>query len=217
MKKMISMAAILAVITLLVATSFPDKPVEALSKYGSRGQEVREIQTRLKRWGYYTGNIDGIYGYLTYQAVRQFQSTNGLQVDGIAGARTLAAIGIATGTTAGDRELDLLARLVHSEARGEPYTGKVAVAATVLNRTRDSRFPKTVAGVIYQPRQYTPVSNGQINLAPDDSSIRAARDAMNGWDPTGGCVFYWNPATATSRWVWSRPVKLRIGKHVFAM
>jgi N-acetylmuramoyl-L-alanine amidase len=149
--------------------------------------------------------------------VRRFQSTNGLRVDGVAGPQTLAAIGIATGTTAGDRELDLLARLVHSEARGEPYTGKVAVAATVLNRTRDSRFPKTIAGVIYQPRQFTPVDNGQINLPADDSSIRAARDAMNGWDPTGGCVYYWNPATATSRWVWSRPVKLRIGKHVFAM
>jgi N-acetylmuramoyl-L-alanine amidase len=124
-------------------------------------------------------------------------------------------MGINSGTSA-NRELELLARLVHSEAKGESYTGQVAVAATVLNRVGDSRFPKTIAGVIYQPRQYEVVANGTINQPANDSAQRAARDAMNGWDPTGGCVFYWNPATATSKWVWSRPVKMTIGKHVFA-
>lgn len=195
----------------------------ALSYYGSRGQEVIEIQKRLSWWGYYDGPIDGIFGYKTYKAVRLFQYKNGLTVDGIVGPQTLAALGLPTGraatTTAaraGDRNLNLLAHLVHGEARGEPYTGKVAVAAVVLNRTRDSRFPKTIAGVIYQPGAFQAVSDGQINLQPDTSAYNAARDALNGWDPTYGCVYYWNPATATSKWVWSRPIVVRIGKHVFA-
>lgn len=194
---------------------------EVLSYYGSRGQEVINIQTRLKNWGYYDGNIDGIYGYRTYQAVRRFQQKNGLKVDGIAGPETLAAIGLPTGraaaaTTSASKDVNLLARIIHGEARGEPYTGKVAVGAVVLNRVRDSRFPNTIAGVIYQPGAFDAVSDGQINLTPDSSSIKAARDALNGWDPTYGCIYYWNPATATSKWIWSRPIITRIGKHVFA-
>lgn len=110
----------------------------------------------------------------------------------------------------------MLAHVIHGEARGEPYTGKVAIGAVVLNRARDSRFPKTIAGVIYQPGAFTAVSDGQINLVPDSSSYKAARDALNGWDPTYGCIYYWNPATATSKWIWSRPIVIRIGKHVFA-
>lgn len=195
----------------------------ALSYYGSRGQEVVNIQTRLKNWGYYKGAVDGIYGYQTYQAVRQFQYRNGLTVDGIAGPQTLYAIGLPTGSaststsgSSSNSDLNLLAHAIHGEARGEPYTGKVAVAAVVLNRTRDSRFPKTIAGVIYQPGAFTAVSDGQINLTPDSSAYNAARDALNGWDPTYGCIYYWNPATATSRWIWSRPIVLQIGKHVFA-
>lgn len=197
--------------------------IAALSYYGSRGQEVRNIQSRLKSWGYYHGKVDGIYGYQTYQAVRHFQAKNGLKVDGIAGPQTLAAIGLPTGkattSTAGgtstNKDLNMLAHLVHGEARGEPYTGKVAVAAVVLNRTRDSRFPNTIAGVIYQPGAFTAVSDGQINLQPDSSSINAARDALNGWDPSYGSLYYWNPATATSKWIWSRQIIVKIGKHYF--
>lgn len=193
----------------------------ALSYYGSRGQEVIDIQDRLYKWGYYKGIVDGIYGYKTYQAVRSFQAKNGLKVDGIAGPETLAALGLPTGTKSSgsstySKDVNLLAHLIHGEARGEPYKGKVAVGAVVLNRTKDSRFPKTIAGVIYQPGAFEAVSDGQINLEPDDSSYKAARDCLNGWDPTYGCVYYWNPATATSKWIWSRTIVTQIGKHVFA-
>ncbi len=195
----------------------------ALSQYGSRGQEVKNIQTRLYNWGYYKGSIDGLYGYQTYQAVRYFQSTHGLGVDGIAGPETLAALGLPTGSkttydsgVSSDKDLNLLAHLIHGEARGEPYTGQVAVGAVILNRTRDSRFPKTIAGVIYQPGAFDAVDDGQINLNPDSTAYNAARDALNGWDPTYGCIYYYNPATATSAWIWSRPIMLKIGNHNFA-
>ena len=202
-----------------------DKSIAVLSGYGSTGQEVRNIQSRLKEWGYYHGEVDGVYGYLTYSAVRDFQSKHGLTVDGIAGPETLAAIGLPTGQPAGgggggasgdSRDLNLLARLIHGEARGEPYVGQVAVGAVVLNRVKDSRFPNTIAGVIYQPGAFDVVYDGQINLEPDATSIKAARDALNGWDPTYGCVYYYNPSTATSSWIWSRRVVLKIGKHSFA-
>ena len=160
---------------------------EAL-KRGSRGDLVRQLQTRLRSWGYYSGTVDGVYGAKTESAVRAFQKRNGLTADGI---------------------------VVHGEARGEPYKGKVAVAAVVLNRVRSASFPNTIAGVIYQSGAFDAVSDGQINLATDDESIRAARDAMNGWDPSNGCLYYYNPATATSRWMLSRPVLLRIGAHAF--
>lgn len=188
----------------------------AISYYGSKGSEVTEIQKRLKAWGYYKGAIDGKYGYQTYQAVRYFQSKNGLKVDGVAGKATLYALGLPTGASATtNKNLDLLARLIHGEARGEPYEGMVAVGAVVLNRVRDSRFPNTVAGVIYQPGAFDVVADGQINLAPDDKSLKAARDALNGWDPSYGCIYYFNPATATSKWIWSRPLVVKIGNHNF--
>lgn len=192
----------------------------AASYYGSRGQEVLQIQTKLSNWGYYYGDIDGIYGYQTYQAVRYFQSKNGLDVDGVAGPQTLQALGIYAGgnnnygTTS--RDEDLLAHIIYGEARGEPYIGQVAVAAVILNRIRDGRFPTTIAGVIYQPGAFDAVSDGQINLQPDNTAYRAARDALNGWDPTYGCIYYYNPATATSQWIWSRPIILSIGRHNFA-
>jgi len=196
----------------------------AISYYGSRGQEVKDIQFKLRGWGYYKGPIDGVYGYNTYKAVRLFQYKNGLRVDGVAGNETLSALGLPTGrrpaaktgAAASNRNANLLAHLIHGEARGEPYLGKVAVAAVVINRTRDSRFPKTIAGVIYQPGAFDAVEDGQINLEPDSSAYRAANDALNGWDPTYGCIYYYNPATSTSRWIWSRPIMLRIGKHNFA-
>ena len=195
------------------------KPV--LSNYGSRGQEVIEIQTRLSKWGYYKGGIDGIYGYNTYTAVKKFQANNGLKADGIAGPNTLAAIGISSqssrNTSIENRDLDLLAHIIYGEARGEPYTGKVAIGGVILNRIKDSRFPKTIAGVIYQPGAFDAVSDGQINLQPDANAYKAARDALNGWDPSGGAIYYWNPATATSKWIWSRRIITTIGKHVFGI
>jgi len=197
----------------------PDNNRETLSYYGSRGQEVINIQTRLKKWGYYKGDIDGIFGSQTYQAVRYFQSKNGSKVDGIAGPETLAALGLPTGQTtsqSNDKDVNLLAHIIHAEARGEPYSGQVAVGAVVLNRVRDSRFPGTIAGVVYQPGAFDAVYDGQINLQPDTAAYNAARDALNGWDPTYGCVYYWNPATATSSWIWSRQIVVTIGKHVFA-
>ena len=192
----------------------------ALSKYGSRGDEVRQIQTKLKRWGYYNGNIDGIYGSQTLSAVRWFQSKNGLAVDGIAGPKTLAAMGIfssstTSGNTNSSSDLNLLARLVYGEARGEPYTGQVAVAAVVLNRVKSSSFPNTVAGVIYQSGAFSVVNDGQINLTPNETARKAAQDAINGWDPTYGAIYYFNPNTATNKWIWSRPLTVVIGNHRF--
>ena len=162
----------------------------AISRYGSSGEEVKQIQTKLKQWGYYTGSVDGIFGSKTYQAVRKFQAKNGLTVDGIVGSQTLAALGINSsstssgGKTSNNSDLNLLSHLVYAEARGEPYTGMVAVAATVMNRVSDSRFPNSVPGVIYQSGAYTCVSDGQINLQYDNSAKKAAQDAINGWDPT---------------------------------
>lgn len=193
----------------------------SLSKYGSNGEEVKQIQTKLKSWGYYNGNIDGIYGSKTFDAVKKFQNKNGLKADGIAGDKTLAALGIQgssnknSSTSSNNTDLNLLSKLVNAEARGEPYKGMVAVAASVLNRVADSRFPNTIAGVIYQAGAYTCVSDGQINLSGTEQSKKAAQDAINGWDPTSGCVYYFNPNTATSSWIWSRPQVLTIGKHIF--
>ncbi len=193
--------------------------VAALSKRGSRGQEVRTIQTKLKNWGYYRGTVDGIYGKQTEAAVIKFQSKNGLRVDGIAGTQTLRAMGIFTSSSSNqssyNANVDLLAHIVFGEARGEPYTGQVAVAAVIINRTKDSRFPKTIAGVVYQAGAFDAVADGQINMQPDKTAFNAARDALNGWDPTYGCVYYYNPATATNRWIKSLPIITRIGKHVF--
>ncbi len=192
----------------------------ALSKYGSRGDEVRQIQTKLKRWGYYNGNIDGIFGSQTLAAVKWFQSKNGLTVDGIAGPKTLAAMGIFSSSTGSSTsnsstDLNLLARLVYGEARGEPYTGQVAVAAVVLNRVKSSSFPNSIAGVIYQSGAFSVVNDGQINLTPNETAKKAAQDAINGWDPTYGAIYYFNPNTATNKWIWSRPVTVVIGRHRF--
>ena len=197
----------------------------ALSKYGSRGEEVRTIQTKLKRWGYYSDGIDGIYGTKTMNAVKYFQRKNGLTADGIAGTQagpaTLKAMGImnssstSTSTSVNSSDLNLLARVVYAEARGEVYTGQVAIAAVVLNRVKSSSFPNSIAGVIYQSGAFTAVSDGQINLTPNETAKKAAQDALNGWDPTYGCIYYFNPNTATNAWIWSRPHVITIGKHRF--
>ena len=189
---------------------------------GSRGERVAIIQQRLKEWGYYTGQVDGVFGRGTYNAVVRFQRQNGLAVDGQVGKKTAAAMGVPlTGTISAalyrESELQLLARLVSGEARGEPYIGQVAVAAVVLNRVRSDEFPDTISGVIFQPGAFDAVWDGQFDMEPTASSVRAARDAMNGWDPTGGCTYYYNPATATSEWIWTRAVQLTIGRHAFAI
>ena len=196
--------------------------VEALSKYGSRGDEVVQIQTKLKRWGYYNGNIDGIYGSQTQEAVRYFQRKNGLTVDGIAGPATLKAMGIyssssgsSSSSTSNSSNVNLLARLIYGEARGEPYTGQVAVGAVVMNRVKNSSFPNTVSGVIYQSGAFDAVRDGQINLTPDSTARKAAQDAINGWDPSYGAIYYFNPSTATNKWIWSRPMTVTIGRHRF--
>ncbi len=214
---------------LIFGNGFRDEEVvEAALYWGSRGGKVYEVQRKLKQWGYYDGPIDGVYGAQTFEAVKKFQAKNGLTVDGVVGNQTAAALGIALedsgrqdyqpsrGGGANEGDLYLLAKAVHGEARGEPYIGKVAVAAVILNRVKDPRFPNTIAGVIYQPGAFTAVSDGQINLTPDEESLRAARDAMNGWDPTYGAIYYYNPEKTTSAWIWTRPVHIVIGKHRFA-
>ena len=211
----------LLVVTFITILAMQNNEVLALSKYGSRGSEVRTIQEKLKRWGYYTGGVDGIYGSLTVSAVKKFQRKNGLTVDGIAGTKTLAAMGI-TGSssssgssTNNSSNVNLLARAIYGEARGEPYTGQVAVGAVIMNRVKSSKFPNTIAGVIYQSGAFDAVSDGQINMTPDETAKKAAQDALNGWDPSYGAIYYFNPNTATNKWIWSRPMTVTIGKHRF--
>ena len=201
---------------------------QAAIGWGAQGENVRLVQQKLKQWGYYGGSVDGVYGAKTYAALVSFQKKNGLKADGVVGSATAAALGISLSSTASgnnsykpsrsdDRsDLQLLARLVHGEARGEGYTGKVAVAACVLNRVKSSKFPNTITGVIYQPGAFTCVSDGQISLTPSTESISAARDALNGWDPSYGALYYYNPKTATSTWIFSLLVHVTIGNHRFA-
>jgi N-acetylmuramoyl-L-alanine amidase len=209
---------ILLIIIFITTTALT---VFATSRRGSSGSEVRKIQEKLKRWGYYSGSVDGIYGSGTESAVKKFQKANGLKADGIAGKATLNAMGISSSNSSSSsggnnsNDLNLLSRVVYSEARGEPYVGQVAVAAIVLNRVSHSSFPNSVAGVVYQSGAFDAVSDGQINLTPDSTARKAAQDAINGWDPTYGCIYYFNPSTATSKWIWSRPQVLTIGKHIF--
>lgn len=186
-------------------------------KRGSSGEVVSQIQTKLKRWGYYSGAVDGIYGSGTEKAVRLFQQKNGLAVDGKVGQQTLAALGIraSSGAVNNDSNVELLARLISAEARGEPYVGQVAVGAVVMNRTRHPSFPSTIAGVIYQRGAFSCIDDGQFYQPVADSAYRAAREALAGSDPTGGAIYYYNPAKTTNKWIWSRPVLTTIGKHRF--
>lgn len=210
------------VIVLVVLGLSKYNEVEALSKYGSRGNEVSQIQEKLKRWGYYNGSVDGIYGSKTLSAVKAFQRKNGLTVDGIAGQKTLSAMGInssSSGSNAGNNtnsnDVNLLARVIYGEARGEPYTGQVAVGAVIMNRVKHNSFPNTLASVIYQSGAFDAVADGQVNLSPDSTAKKAAQDAINGWDPSYGAIYYFNPSTATNKWIWSRPLTVVIGKHRF--
>lgn len=207
-----------ALLSLLLVT----QSVQAAAyRQGSSGATVTTIQTKLKRWGYYSGSVDGIYGSSTVKAVKSFQSKNGLKADGVAGIATLKAMGIyesaSSGGTGGYAQGDvaLLAKVISAEARGEPYSGQVAVGAVILNRIEHPSFPNSISGVVYEPGAFTCMVDGQINQPIADSAYRAARDAMNGSDPTGGAIYYFNPATATSAWIWSRPLITIIGSHRF--
>ena len=215
-KLVLAIALILAVNVLLIAMA--QSAEAALYKKGSSGPTVTQIQTRLKSWGYYTGSVDGIYGSKTESAVRYFQRVNGLAVDGQAGNQTLAAMGIYEASSgANDGNVYLLARLISAEARGEPYIGQVAVGAVVLNRVEHPSFPNSISGVIYQSGAFSCLYDGQFDQPISDSAYRAAREALNGYDPTGGAIYYFNPATATSKWIWSRPYLMTIGSHRFCM
>jgi N-acetylmuramoyl-L-alanine amidase len=221
---------------------------DAVLQYGAQGEDVRELQGRLKYLGFYDGEVDGDFGYATLASLKRFQREFGMKADGIAGPKTKLKLweatkawapgadggtaprseaskskGGASGLTASNRmglseqDLKLMANAVYGEARGEPYEGQVAVAAVILNRVKSEAFPNTVSGVIFQPGAFTAVADGQIYLTPNEQAAKAVRDALNGWDPTGGCIYYFNPATATSKWIWSRPQVKTIGKHIFCM
>ncbi len=205
----------------------------AVLRQGSTGGEVKEVQRRLKQWGYYSGSVDGIFGAGTKKAVIAFQKKNGLTADGIVGKATYKALGMNESFNALDNQgkkpsgsgssnytssdLYLMAKAIYAEGRGESYTGQVAIGAVIMNRVRSSSFPNTIAGVIYQKGAFTAVADGQINLEPNNTAYNAARDAMNGWDPTYGCLYYYNPAVATSAWIFNRKTVTVIGKHVFAI
>ncbi len=228
-KAMYFLLAICFLATVFLTMPQPGHSATAV-QMGSEGGIVKVIQRRLKTWGYYDGSIDGVYGAKTRDAVKAFQKKNGAKADGIVGEETAALIGINlnnsyentsssggnTGSQNTSSDLYLLARVVYGEARGEPYTGQVAVAAVVLNRVKSPDFPNTISGVVYQPWAFTCVNDGQINLAPDQTAINAARDAMNGWDPSYGALFYYNPKTATNQWIRQLKVHTTIGRHVFA-
>ncbi len=204
----------------------------AVLRQGSTGGEVKEVQRRLKNWGYYSGAVDGIFGFGTRKAVIYFQQKNGLTADGVVGKATYKALGMndsynalnggsgsSSGGTNGYTSSDvyLMAKAIYAEGRGESYTGQVAIGAVIMNRVKSPDFPNTIAGVIYQKGAFTAVADGQINLEPNQTAYNAARDALNGWDPTYGCLYYYNPAVATSSWIFSRETVTVIGKHVFAI
>lgn len=192
---------------------------QVLSRLGSRGEEVRKIQQKLKNWGYYSGGVDGIYGTQTQNAVKSFQRKNGLTADGIAGKDTLNAMGISSNSSSSGKftsnDVYLLAKVIAAEARGESYTGQVAVGAVVLNRVEHSSFPDSISGVVYQSGAFSCVTDSNWKVEPTDTAKKAARDAINGWDPTGGAIYYYNPAKTSNKWIRTRPVIVTIGSHVF--
>lgn len=202
------------------AIGFVYENTATLSSLGSRGQEVRQIQRKLQNLGFYSGSVDGVYGTATQKAVRNFQKSCGITADGIAGPKTLLYLGLGSGTSTStngysSNDIYLLAKVIAAEARGESYTGQVAVGAVVLNRVQHSSFPDSISGVVYQAGAFSAVRDSNWNVAPDDTAKKAARDAINGWDPTGGAIYYYNPAKTSNKWIRSRPVVTTIGRHVF--
>lgn len=219
----LSLCLLLIVGVSYITTSYLPLVGEETVAVATTTSQNKEIQRRLKNWGYYSGSIDGILGSQSIKAIKAFQKKYGLVQDGIVGPKTAAKMGISltSSTTSSTSKVSgdtyLLAKCVYAESRGEPYEGQVAVAAVILNRVKSSQFPNTISGVIYQPWAFTAVNDGQINLEPNTTAINAAKDAMNGWDPTHGCLFYYNPALTTNKWIYSRQVVTTIGKHVFAL
>lgn len=218
LKKVLSMALIMTVLSAVFILAPQQDAKAQIYRTGSRGAMVKTIQTKLRAFGHYRYAIDGIFGLRTANAVKIFQRTKGIRVDGIVGPITLKYLGITTSSgTVNSSTTYLLAKVIYGEARGEPYSGKVAIAAVILNRVKSPLFPNTIAGVVYQPGAFTVVSDGQINLTPDTEALRAARDAINGVDPTNGAIYYYNPKTATNAWIRSRRVVTTIGGHVFCL
>lgn len=231
MKKKIAVVLLLTICLIglsLRESSFTEAQARKTLYWGSRGSDVSLLQWRLSQWGYFNGPIDGVYGAKTFEAVKLFQRRNGLRVDGVCGSGTWSALGLGGGSQGGqsqstgtkgitnNNDVQLLARIIHAEARAEPYTGQVAVGAVILNRVRSSEFPNTIASVLYQPLAFESVSNGQFNIPPNSENFRAARDAINGWDPSYGSLFFWNPSKPVISWIWSRNVVVQYGDHVFA-
>ena len=220
-KVRLTLALVLILAVNIAVIIFAQNASAAIYRQGSRGEAVRDIQKVLQRTGHYKGSIDGIYGSQTTAAVKAFQRSVGISVDGICGPVTLKYLGLQHHSGGGGSSASynnnyyLLARIISAEARGEPYKGKVAVGAVIMNRIRHPSFPNTLSGVIYQPGAFTAIVDGQFNEPVAESAYRAATDALNGWDPTGGCIYYFNPSTATSKWIWSRPQVMRLGKHIF--
>ena len=246
MKKSIKRAALAAIACALMApaislsisqskaetqqTAMEETVDAAVLRQGATGGEVKEVQRRLKLWGYYNGSVDGQFGAGTKKAVIAFQKKNGLKADGVVGASTYKALGMnssyqalqgANGGSATNghtsSDVYLLAKTIYAEGRGEPYVGQVAIGAVIMNRIRSAAFPNTISGVVYQKGAFTAVDDGQINLTPNETAMKAARDAINGWDPTGGALYYYNPAVATSAWIFDRQTVTVIGKHIFAI
>lgn len=236
MKRKIALVMIFSILALVGLSLWETSALEAQARrtlyWGSRGSDVSTLQQRLRSWGYYDGPVTGYFGPETSSAVKFFQRRNGLRADGVVGPSTWSALGYggvsaaprSTQAAAGkgakgitnNNDQHLIARLIHAEARAEPYIGQVAVGAVLLNRVRSADFPNSVAGVIYQPMAFESVSNGQFNISPKEENYRAARDALNGYDPTYGCVFFWNPSKPVSKWIWSRKIIVKYGDHVFA-
>lgn len=226
-----TISLITIVVLLMIGVYFNQVWAQDVIYYGSNNNAVRQVQQKLKDWGYMKdGVVDGNFGWKTEEAIKNFQRKNGLQVDGKAGRQTLNAMGLGNllqkapaqttyqssrGTSSRD-ETYMLAQAINGEARGEPYIGQVAVAAVILNRVEHPSFPNSISGVIFQPGAFTAVADGQMFLNPNDSAFKAAKDALAGWDPASGAIYYYNPATSTNRWIYSRPIIKTIGKHVFA-
>jgi len=216
-RKLITSLIVFFTVCVLIISMVQLMPsARAAYRRGSSGSMVTQIQEKLKSWGYYNGTVDGVFGSRTEKAVISFQRKNGLTADGVVGSGTLKALGLndSSASTASN-DVALLARLISAEARGEPYSGQVAVGAVVLNRIEHPSFPNSLSGVIYQSGAFTCMVDGQFDEPVADSAYKAARDALNGWDPSGGAIYYFNPNTATSSWIWSRPLIVTIGKHRF--
>lgn len=217
----LALVCVISTYTIYVERQENENAIMVLSKIGSRGEEVRRIQTKLKQLGFYNGSIDGIYGSATQKAVKRFQSSVGITSDGIAGSKTLLYLGLDSSSGGGSygsyssSDMWLLAKVIEAEARGESYVGQVAVGAVVLNRVESSSFPDTISGVVYQAGAFSAVTDSNWSVSPSATSKKAAQDAINGWDPSYGCLYYYNPAKTSNKWIRTRPVVTTIGAHVF--